>query len=275
NINETLCHSNTWHGIVYEKIMYKAVKNRWKKFWASLALLSVDVLIILTLFVVSLIGFIWIAKYVFLDDKTAFDDAAFAYLQQKVSNSTTSVMNFFTLLGKHEFLVPAHIVLIGWFLFIRRHRWYSIKVPVIGVSSGLIMLFLKDIFQRQRPLIPLLEPVGGLSFPSGHALCSMTFFGLIIYFVWKHIPNPYVKWVLVVLLSITIVMIGLSRVYLRVHHASDVLAGFAFGLIWLVLSMKILRRIEKQTQRKVVPVVGGGEAPTVEQAIEEPNPAKA
>jgi hypothetical protein len=54
-----------------------------------------------------------------------------------------------------------------------------------------------------------------------------------------------------------------------------VLAGFAFGLIWLVLSMKILRRIEKQTQRKVVPVVGGGEAPTVEQAIEEPNPAKA
>jgi undecaprenyl-diphosphatase len=255
--------------------MYKAVKNRWKKFWASLALLSVDVLIILTLFVVSLIGFIWIAKYVFLDDKTAFDDAAFAYLQQKVSNSTTSVMNFFTLLGKHEFLVPAHIVLIGWFLFIRRHRWYSIKVPVIGVSSGLIMLFLKDIFQRQRPLIPLLEPVGGLSFPSGHALCSMTFFGLIIYFVWKHIPNPYVKWVLVVLLSITIVMIGLSRVYLRVHHASDVLAGFAFGLIWLVLSMKILRRIEKQTQRKVVPVVGGGEAPTVEQAIEEPNPAKA
>lgn len=252
--------------------MYRGVKQQWKKFWASLALLSIDVIIILFLFVVSLIGFIWIAKYVFLDDKTAFDDAAFAFLQGWVSDLNTNIMNFFTLLGKHEFLVPAHIVLIGWFLFIRRHRWYSIKVPVIGVSSGLIMIFLKDIFQRQRPLIPLLEPVGGLSFPSGHALCSMTFFGLLIYFSWKHVENKVLRVTLVTILSITIFMIGLSRVYLRVHHASDVLAGFAFGLIWLVLSLRILRAVERQTKKKVAPTVGYGEAPTVQSNVEANTP---
>lgn len=249
--------------------MYRAVKQTWKKFWASMALLSVDVLIILVLFIVSLIGFIWIAKYVFLDDKTEFDDNAFAFLQGWVSDLNTDIMNFFTFLGKHEFLVPAHIVLIGWFLFIRRHRWYSIKVPVIGISSGLVMIFLKDVFQRQRPLIPLLEPVGGLSFPSGHALCSMTFFGLLIYFVWRHVKHDWLKYTLTFVLSITIIMIGLSRVYLRVHHASDVLAGFAFGLIWLVLSIKILMRIETQTRRKVAPVVGYGEAPTLQANVQE------
>ena len=248
--------------------MYKAVRQKWKKFWASLALLSVDVIIIMILFIVSMIGFIWIAKYVFLDDKTEFDDNAFAFLQGWVSDMNTDIMNFFTFLGKHQFLIPAHIVLIGWFLFIRRHKWYSIKVPVIGVSSGLIMIFLKDLFQRQRPLIPLLEPVGGLSFPSGHALCSMTFFGLLIYFVWRHMKNPYLRYLLVSVLAITILMIGLSRVYLRVHHASDVLAGFAFGLTWLVLSLKILQAMENQTKKKVAPVVGYGEAPTVQANVE-------
>lgn len=254
--------------------MYREVKQTWKKFWASLALLSIDVIIILVLFIVSLIAFIWIAKYVFLDDKTTFDDNAFAFLQNWVSDSTTNIMNAFTLLGKIEFLIPAHIVLIGWFLFIRRHRWYSIKVPVIGVSSGLIMFFMKNVFQRERPLIPLLEPAGGLSFPSGHALCSMTFFGLLIYFVWRHAKNLYVKWLLIFTLSFTIFMIGLSRVYLRVHHASDVIAGFAFGLIWLVLSLKILKGIENRTKAKVAPVVGYGEAPTVEANVELNTPLK-
>lgn len=267
-------HRNAGIELMWYFLMYKAVRQRWKKFWASIALLSVDVILILVLFAISLVGFIWIAKYVFLDDKTAFDDAAFEYLRQTVSDRTTAVMNFFTLLGKHQFLIPAHIVLIGWFLFIRRHRWYSIKVPVIGVSSGLIMLFLKDIFQRERPLIPLLEPVGGLSFPSGHALCSMTFFGLLIYFTWRHVKNPALKYGLTFLLALTILMIGFSRVYLRVHHASDVLAGFAFGLIWLVLSLKLLGMMENQARKKVAPVVGYGEAPTVQSNVNEQSAVK-
>jgi membrane-associated phospholipid phosphatase len=248
--------------------MYRRAKRTWKKFWASIALLSVDVAVILVLFTISLIGFIWIAKYVFLDNKTAFDDKAFAFLKNWVSDKNTAVMNFFTVMGKVQFLIPAHIVLIGWFLFIRRHKWYSIKVPVIGISSGLVMLLMKDIFQRQRPLIPLLEPVGGLSFPSGHALCSMTFFGLLIYFVWRHVHKPALKYILTFIFVFTIFMIGLSRVYLRVHHASDVLAGFALGLIWLVLSLKLLKRIEIQAEKKVAPVVGYGESPTLAAKVE-------
>ncbi len=253
--------------------MYVSVRNKWNKFWASLALLSVDVIIILVLFLTSLIAFVWIAKYVFLDDKTAFDDAAFSFLQTWVSDINTNVMNAFTLLGKVEFLLPAHLVLTLWFLFVRKHRWYTIKVPVIGLSSGLIMVGLKSLFGRERPLIPLLEPVGGLSFPSGHALCSMTFYGLIIYFLWNRIKHPFWRWAMVFILSLVIIIIGVSRVYLRVHHASDVIAGFALGLIWLVISLKILRNIENYSKRKVAPKIGYGETPTVQSSIEEKTPA--
>jgi membrane-associated phospholipid phosphatase len=254
--------------------MYAAITNKWKKFWASLALLSVDLIVLLIAFILAFIVFIWIAKYIFLDDKTAFDDNAFNFLKGWVSDINTNVMEGFTFLGKYQFLLPAHLLLTLWFLFVRKHRWYTIKVPVIGASSALIMLFLKDTFQRPRPLIPLLEPVEGLSFPSGHAFCSMTFFGLLIYFVWKHWKNVYARYIVSFLLLITIFMIGLSRVYLRVHHASDVLAGFCLGLIWLVISMKVLRVMEKQAARKVAPVIGGGQAPTVEAAVETSNQVK-
>jgi membrane-associated phospholipid phosphatase len=248
--------------------MYRQLKTTWKKFWASLALLSVNVIIILVLFFVALIVFVWVAKYVFLEHKTAFDDAAFTVLSGWVSNVNTEVMEGFTFLGKYQFLVPAHLLLTAWFLFIRKHTWYTIKVPVVGLSSGLMMLGLKDLFDRPRPLTPLLEPVAGLSFPSGHALCSMTFFGLLIYFTWKHMKNKYWKVIISVLLLMLVFMIGLSRVYLRVHHASDVIAGFAMGIIWLVISLRILKVIEDHTKRKVAPKVGYGEAPTLASKVE-------
>lgn len=253
-----------WHGIVYAKIMYRAVQNTWKRFWASLTLLSVDVLIILGLFLISLIAFVWIAKYVFLDNKTAFDEAAFKLMAGWVSDINTDVMRAFTLLGTLEFLLPAHIILTLWFLFVRKHRWYTIQVPVIGLSSALIMVGLKNIFGRERPVIPLLEAVGGLGFPSGHALCSMTFYGLIIYFLWHRIKHLFWRWAMAFIISVVILVIGISRVYLRVHHASDVIAGFALGLIWLVISLKLLQRIENYSKKKIPPEIGNCEVPTIE-----------
>lgn len=247
--------------------MFRRITNKWRKFWASLALLSVDVAIILVLFFASLVAFVWMAKYIFLDHKTAFDDKAFRWLSGLVSNVNTEVMEGFTFLGKVQFLAPAHLLLTAWFLFVRKHKWYTIKVPVIGLSSGLLMLGLKDLFDRPRPLTPLLEPVAGLSFPSGHALCSMTFFGLLIYFAWRRIKNIYWRVTVAALLLAIVFMIGLSRVYLRVHHASDVIAGFALGIIWLVISLKVLRQVEKYSARKVAPKVGYGEVPTVQASV--------
>jgi undecaprenyl-diphosphatase len=101
----------------------------------------------------------------------------------------------------------------------------------------------------------LLREAAGLSFPSGHALMSVTFYGLLIYIVWETVKKTWLKITLVVLLLLLIHIIGFSRIYLRVHYASDVMAGFATGFLWLVISLWIVRRIEKYSNRKIDPVI--------------------
>jgi len=75
-------------------------------------------------------------------------------------------------------------------------------------------------------------------------MTSITFFGLFIYLTVKYIKNKFLKIFLVILLLSFIVIIGYSRVYLRVHYPSDVLAGYCMGTIWLVLCLWLLKRIE-------------------------------
>lgn len=192
---------------------------------------------------------------IFKDKKQAFDEHAFDFLSKYVSDVNTDVMQVFTFLGTHTFLIPANLALVAWFLFIKKHRWYSIKVPVVALSSLLLMFSLKFIFHRDRPLSPLLEVAKGYSFPSGHALMSITFYGLLIFLVWQIEKSALLKWLLTILLVLLIISIGISRVYLRVHYASDVLAGFCVGLMWLFLSLWILKKIENYSRKKVDPVV--------------------
>ncbi len=160
-------------------------------------------------------------------------------------------MEFFTFLGTHTFLIPANLLLTALFLFIQKRRWNSIKIPVVALSSLVLMFLLKLIFHRERPVTPLLQAAKGFSFPSGHALMSVTFYGLLILIAWQNIKQLWLKWILSIVLVILILTIGLSRVYLRVHYASDVLAGFCVGIVWLLLSLWILDKIEKYSSKKI------------------------
>jgi membrane-associated phospholipid phosphatase len=226
-----------------------------KKFFASLALLSVELLVVLILFVIALIVFVFVAFRIFYFKKEAFDFAVFDYLQQFVTSGTTSFMQLITFLGTHYFLIPANLLLIIYFLFIRKHRWYSIKVPVVALGGLSLMFLLKFLFNRPRPLIPLLKEAAGLSFPSGHALMSFSFYGLLIYLVWQYVKIVWLRNTLTVLLLILILLIGFSRIYLRVHYASDVLAGFCMGAIWLTLALWVTRRIETYSRKEIEPEI--------------------
>jgi undecaprenyl-diphosphatase len=114
------------------------------------------------------------------------------------------------------------------------------------------MLLLKTLFQRKRPLSPLLKAAKGLSFPSGHSIMAVTFYGLLLYILLHTINAEWVKWLLAILLIALIILIGFSRVYLRVHYASDVLAGFIIGLLWLWISLIILNNLEEYAHAIVV-----------------------
>src|SRR5215207_1550402 len=128
-----------------------------KKFWAALALLSAEMTIVVCLFAVALVAFVYITRRIFVLNKTRLDDRVFAYLKNHVSERNNDVMQFFTFLGTHEFLIPANLLFIAYFLFVRKHKWYSIKVPAIALSSLGLMFLLKHTFNRERPAIPLLE----------------------------------------------------------------------------------------------------------------------
>jgi membrane-associated phospholipid phosphatase len=137
------------------------------------------------------------------------------------------------------------------FTFFRyKTKWYFIKAVTIAVSNLLLMFGLKIFFNRPRPLIPLLKELSGLSFPSGHAFMSLTFFGLIIYFVYRGVTNKWIKWSVIIFLIGIIFLVGLSRVYLRVHYASDVIAGFCFGILSLVLLFMMLNTVQKIHAKK-------------------------
>jgi len=220
-----------------------------------MALLSLEMIVILSLFIISLAVFVFITRNVFILKNVQFDYKVFDFMKTYVNARNNGIMLFFTFLGTHIFLIPANIVLIVYFLFIKKHRWYSIKIPSIAISSMALMFFLKALFGRHRPDIPLLKEAQGLSFPSGHALMSVTFYGLLIYIVWKTVKRIWLKWMLVVVLVFLILIIGFSRIYLRVHYPSDVLAGFATGFLWLVISLWILRKLEKFSNRNIDPVV--------------------
>jgi undecaprenyl-diphosphatase len=183
------------------------------------------------------------------------DMAIFQKLQRLVNPQTDRFMLFITWLGKHQFLVPANLVLILFFLVIHKQSWFSVRVAAIALSSLVLMLLLKKLFRRKRPLAPLLQAVRGLSFPSGHAMMSVTFYGLIIYILSHTIQQAWLFIVLTILLVVLILLIGFSRVYLRVHYASDVTAGFIIGFCWLFISLGVIKKLEDYAISERIPVV--------------------
>jgi len=232
--------------------MIRHFHNQFKKILSEVKLFSLEIFVLLGIFIISLSVFIIIARMVFEGRLQNFDNKALAFIAGYVTNVNTNVMEAFTFLGTHTFLIPANLLITAWFLFIKKRHWYSIKVPAVALSSLLLMLILKLTFRRDRPLDPLLQAAKGFSFPSGHALMSVTFYGILILIVWQNIKKAWLRWTLSAFLILLIVAIGLSRVYLRVHYASDVLGGFTVGLVWLLLSLWILSRVEKYSKRNVV-----------------------
>jgi membrane-associated phospholipid phosphatase len=231
--------------------MIRKVKIGVKKLSEAIAVVSVELLILFIAFFISLVLLIVVIRKIFFVRQDAVDYRVFDYLMQFISPAHTALMKFFTIFGSPLFLIPAYLILISYYFFIRKKKWYSIKMLTIASCNLLLLFGLKLFFDRPRPLIPLLKKVPGLSFPSGHAFMSLTFFGIIIYIIYRDVANKWLKWISIVGLLIMIFMVGLSRVYLRVHYASDVIGGYCFGVITLVILFIMLGQIEKFNARKL------------------------
>ncbi len=177
---------------------------------------------------------------------TALDNFMFDHIHPYVSDVHTNIMLIITFFASHTFLLPANILLAVYFLFIKKNNWIAIKVIVVALGSLLLMYALKYYFRRVRPVHPVHEAASGYSFPSGHSMSAMTFYGLLIYLFVSKIQDRRTRLLITIFLSLLILAIGFSRIYLRVHYASDVLGGFLAGYLWLVISLTILNGFEKQ-----------------------------
>lgn len=229
------------------------IKKSTQRLINRLKLLTIEIGVIILAFLVSLFLVVFLVKRIFFLRKDSFDFRVFDYLHGYVSDSTTAVMEFFTWFGSHYFLVPAYLILMFYYFFVKKATWLGIKVAAVSVSSLLMMFSLKYIFRRPRPADPLLREAAGLSFPSGHAFMSFSFFALLFYIIYKAEIQVWTKVVLFFLLSIVVFMVGLSRIYLRVHYTTDVIAGFCMGFMWIIISLGVVHLLEKR--KRALPAV--------------------
>jgi membrane-associated phospholipid phosphatase len=225
-----------------------------KKILALFALIGAELLILIGVAFFSIALFLLMAKLVFLDQNQTLDRAAFAFANSHTSMAFTTFMQFVTFFASRDFLVYGSLTLAFIFYFIKQHRWYAIKIPIIAAGSSLLNQALKFWFNRPRPETAFYHQ-SGLSFPSGHAMIGGAFYGLFIYLVWTNVKSWIWRWFLTLLLCLWIILIGYSRVYLHVHYASDVIAGWSAGFIFLVISLRLLRRFELSYARKATQII--------------------
>lgn len=207
-------------------------------------LIAIATLLSLALFATIIVILVFLIRTPIRKYKS-IDLAIFDKLHPWTSPFKNRIMLFFTFLGSHLFLIPANLLLIFYFLFAVHQTWFSIRVLTIALSSLALMFLLKYLFQRKRPLSPLLKAAKGLSFPSGHSIMAVTFYGLLLYILLHTVEVTWLKWLAMIFIVLVIVSIGFSRIYLRVHYASDVLAGFIIGLVWLLISLSVIHNLEE------------------------------
>lgn len=214
--------------------------------------ITLGLVIAIILFLATVFIFWRITDEIVLEKDGGFDDVVFKMLSHYTNPATTYIMLLFTFFGSTKFLLPAYILLAGFFLFYKRNRWQSLSVAAIGLTSIGLLFLLKNIFHRHRPLEPLTKNVIGYSYPSGHSFSSFTFFGLLTYIIWQTNISKIWKWILSIVFIGMAACIAISRVYLHVHFASDVVAGFCLSIIWLSISLLILKKIQNSGKLRAV-----------------------
>ena len=211
-----------------------------------IAEIELKTLLVSLLFIISLFVFGYLAHEIVGENETAFDEKAFHFFAGFNSPGFITINRILTFFGASYFSISAYIILLT-ILFLSGRKTDGINIAIIAVTSTALMFGLKEFFHRKRPDLPLIRTLDNFSFPSGHALSSFIFCSVLVYLVWKGGLHIAWKWVLSVLLMLFSICIGISRIVLRYHYASDVIAGFCLALAWVIFSLWLEKKL---TSRK-------------------------
>jgi undecaprenyl-diphosphatase len=165
-----------------------------------------------------------------------FDQKSYEELKEQANPLFDWLMKWVSELGDEAFAVA--LTTIAMATFALRHKWLEAIFILATTSSVLLAFVLKDLIQRTRPF-PLIQNATGLlqsineySYPSGHVLFFVVFFGFFAYLAWMHFAGR-VRVIVITICVALIVLIGPSRVFLGAHWASDVAGSYIIGAIWL------------------------------------------
>ncbi len=188
----------------------------------------------LVLLVAALV-FVWLLGEVASGEIMRLDTLAYELFVERLrSDALTPFMEAFTSLASVVVLAVMAAVIAA--LAPGKAPGWCVAVNLVCVV--LLNTVLKVIVQRPRPDGFRLISETGYSFPSGHSMVSMAFFGLLIWMVWRYHRKDVMRIVWCVVFGLVIAMVGISRIYLGVHYASDVLAGFCVSLVWLIFYVR-------------------------------------
>lgn len=227
---------------MHEKQFIKAYLRRLPLGWITLLMLFAGCLFLFGL----------VVHEVLLEQEEEIDQLIFNFLAKHVINDDlTGVMKRVTFFASSTFLPIAYAILFLLQLLLKNFM-RALEIIGIGIGGFLLNYLMKWVFHRDRPANPLLDPLPDFSFPSGHAMFGFIFYGTLVYLIGKTgLPQPF-KYVFSGILILFSLLIGFSRVYLRVHFPSDVMAGFCVGAAWLILSIAMMERVKQKAGQSAI-----------------------
>lgn len=187
---------------------------------------------------ICMVAFFAIIEDVLENEIWIFDDVVYKTVSNIISNPVTSIFMVVTNLGGAIGIITITILI----LVFERKKQYKFYIIFNLVMVTIANQIIKYIVQRPRPIEHRIIDQFGYSFPSGHSMVSMAFYGFLIYLIYKRVKNKYLKWGLCTILSFLILLIGISRIYLGVHYASDVIGGFCLSMAYLIAYIKMIEK---------------------------------
>jgi undecaprenyl-diphosphatase len=212
--------------------------------------LTLSLLLGLTAAIATLIFFGWLTSEVLEGETRHFDEVTREAVHQLASPLLTTMMRGVSFIGSTLALTIGPIVVVVQFAMRkwgREARLFAITM----IGAGLLNITLKLAFKRPRP-VPFfnLTAPETYSFPSGHSLTSACFFGALAAILTARVKSRRLRVIVWVVCTLTFVVIGFSRIYLGVHHTTDVIAGFAAALIWILVVRFVETELARRRRRK-------------------------
>jgi len=207
-------------------------------------LLSLELLVGLLCAAAALVLFTWLGREILEDQVLAFDGRIRDSVHELSSPGLTAMMRAASFYGGPGILVPAGVLAAVAF-FLKGWRRGALLTVILLSGAALLNWLLKFSFARVRPASFFDYPLpGSPSFPSGHALFAACVFGGLAVLLTDRMENRLLQILIWLMALALIILVGFSRVYLGVHYPSDVLAGYAIGVIWvaaIALGDRLLR----------------------------------